>query len=149
MKYVLRVDRALAIFSQEEEKEKIWLIQDTRFVSILFILILFLFIQGVVLDKWRMVLILAMVQDFAFGERYDILFNSASPSWIKHQSFTLYAKSRTIARSTIRHLYNTVHYHTHIGGSGSWARCIFTTLYTCLGESCPVTSRICVEENKE
>ena len=45
-------------------------------------------IRGVVQHKWRMVLIRAMVQDFAFGER-PTLFNSASPRWIEHQSFTL------------------------------------------------------------
>ena len=56
---------ALAIFSQEGEN-KILLIRGTRFLSIAFN---FVDIRGVVQHKWLMVLICAMVQYFAFGER--------------------------------------------------------------------------------
>ena len=68
MKYALRFDRAraLAIFSQEGGKNEILLIRGTRFLSIAFNVV---DIRGVVQHKWLMVLICAMVRDFAFGER--------------------------------------------------------------------------------
>ena len=64
MKYVLRVSCAMAIFSQEEEKEQN--LTHRRYeILILFNLVN---IQGVVQHKWRMVLIREMVQDFTFGD---------------------------------------------------------------------------------
>ena len=88
MKYVLP---ALAIFSQEEEKERnLTYPMYEILINPIFNLVN---IRGVVQHKWRIVLIRAMAQDFAFG---------------RHSIFNLspYAKSRTIARPTIRHLFN-------------------------------------------
>ena len=78
--------------AKRKKNHEILLIQGTRFLSILFN---FVDIRGVVQHKWLMVLVWAMVQYFAFGER--LMFYStrlrpppprASPRWIEHQSFT-------------------------------------------------------------
>ena len=67
--------------ARRKKKDEIWLIQGTRFLSIVFNLVNN---RGVVQHKWLMVLIRAMVQDFL--------------------------KSGTIARSTISHLYKNICY---------------------------------------
>ena len=42
---------------------------------------------------------------FRFWWKINVLFNSAAPRWKEHQYLSPYAKSRTIARSTIQDLY--------------------------------------------
>ena len=66
MKYALRFGRARWLYLAKRGKNKILLIRGTRFLSIAFN---FVDIRGVVQHKWLMVLICAMVQYFAFGER--------------------------------------------------------------------------------
>ena len=63
----IRFDRARWLYlAKRNKKNEILLIQGTRFLSFLFD---FVDIRGVVQNKWLMVLICAMVQYFAFGER--------------------------------------------------------------------------------
>ena len=66
--------------ARRKKKDEIRLIRSTRFLSIVFHLVN---IRGVVQHKWLMVLICAMVQDFAFGER-----STFYSTWLRLESFT-------------------------------------------------------------
>ena len=116
MKYAL-------YFARRKKKNKVGLIQGTRSSLILFNLVN---IRGVVQHKWRMILIHAMVRDFAFGERSK--FYSTRLRLVIHLS--PYAKSRTAARSTIRHhLYTILPHHVDLcmdTGIASSSVCVHT-----------------------
>ena len=104
MKYVLRVGRALAIFSQEEERE--WNL--TRPTGMRFLSILFNLVKHSRCCTTQMANGIDSCNGTRFRIRWKIiLFNSASPRWIEHQS-------RTIAQSAIHHLYIVVHLSTVI-----------------------------------
>ena len=89
IKYALRFDRALAIFSQEEEKE--WNFTHPRY-EILINLIKFCWYSRCCTTQMANGFDLCNGTIFRMRWKIDVLFK-------------IYAKSRTIARSTISHLY--------------------------------------------
>ena len=112
--------RALAIFSKEEEKEwNLTHIQGTRFFN----LIQFSWQSRCCTTQMANGFDSCNGTRFCIRWKIDILFNSASPRWIKHQSFTLC--ENTIARSTIHHLYTRLNWPSRKTLSNSRRSTIF------------------------